>query len=496
MYTHLLSDKISKPFDDGSFVLQIIESSNKNWWVILVEEKIKSFFSLADIKAAKVFWNWVVGEPKVLDTISRYLKRSANFETLLLNAIPKELAKTLIVALRNLIVEFQWYKLYAALSLKQFGFDKAVTAQLQVDKHPQSIEGLSLLTERQPGESILAIATNHNDERLFNIAAKQINLKPQLLEKINVEHREWQKIWTKVIHGGLPIAKSLKDVQKVIYQFFDVLIKGNPFEKDLLSEISETDYANILNYPKRVILWAKLPKDVKDRFLIKTSSSFLEQLSKNSTITVPEERELSDYIQNSAIDTFLYYNRNNIKSALPIFLAYRQIPEGHIKQYIDNYGGSIDVIDASNLGRMAAQRNFEQLAYSIYHKTSYHKNFKVALGECYSLMDFYHRGLAWAKGAIKHIEVSPDEWWSSFTEISYKLYSGGPTENKIWKQADGEEYDLLVKGTGKEVWIAALNKLRNRGCAGITTKKLLKKMIAEHGRVAELNTLKELYKKI
>jgi hypothetical protein len=99
-------------------------------------------------------------------------------------------------------------------------------------------------------------------------------------------------------------------------------------------------------------------------------------------------------------------------------------------------------------------------------------------------------------GAITKIEVSDDEWWDAFTELSYRLYNSGPTENKIWIQAGGKEYDLLTKGTGKEVWIAALQKLKKGGCTGLTVKKLLKAMVEEHSKNDELKTLKNLYSKL
>jgi len=108
------------------------------------------------------------------------------------------------------------------------------------------------------------------------------------------------------------------------------------------------------------------------------------------------------------------------------------------------------------------------------------------------LLDFISKGIAWATGLISKIEVSADEWWTAFTQLSFTLYDEGPTQNKIWSQADGKGYDLETKGSGKEVWIAALQKLRNGHCGGdINVKKLLKAMLEENKRNEELKNFKK-----
>ncbi len=493
---HVLLEKKNSAENGASIGLQIFNSTTPNWWTGIFLSIIKDYFSKTNKDVISLFWSWIVNEHEILNKVFPFLSTTKGTEKILIETFPKNVPKNVMGLFRPMILTLGWYKLHAVLLKREFDFNKAIAEQLLVDMDVNHFDGIQEIIEGVPAKDVIEFAVKDGNERILTIASKLIRPKTKELDEIKIENLNWQKLWLKTIQNKLPLTNGLSEPQKAVFAFFDAIVKGKPYELGLLEAIGETEFSNILKYPKRNFLWNKLPVSIKEKFLVKTSGIFLEELSKNSAVSVPVDKELSNYIRSNAIGTFLYYNRNNLKSALPIFVTYTELPESSIKNYIDNYVGSLDVVDAVQLGKLALKHSYIELAYSIYHKASYIKNFKVALGECYNLLDLITRGIAWAKGSIVHIVVSPDEWWSSFVELCYKLYSSGPMENKIWKQSSGEEYDLLTKGTGKEVWISALQKLRNGGCTGITVKKLLKKMIAEHKNTPELIALKDLYKKI
>ena len=97
---------------------------------------------------------------------------------------------------------------------------------------------------------------------------------------------------------------------------------------------------------------------------------------------------------------------------------------------------------------------------------------------------------------ISNVTINVEEWWDVFNDLAIRLYKSGPTDSKIWERADGEDYDLVTKVTGKEAWLAALKKLKEGGHTGITVKKLLKAMIKDFPQNDELKTLKDLWSKL
>lgn len=216
---------------------------------------------------------------------------------------------------------------------------------------------------------------------------------------------------------------------------FDHLIGGNSVSERLIDKISRSEFGNLLLYPNRAILWGKLPLSVKDNFLNKTSSTLLEQLSKNSTIEIPDDTVLLDHISRKGVFDFLYYNRNNIKSVIPVFEKFSQLSDNNLRDYLSNFSGQIDAIDATRLGKFIAVRYFSNSAYTINSKASKTNNWKYALAECHHLMDFITKGILSFSGILSTVKISTDQWWQSAEELIIELYPNGTSLTTIWKKA-------------------------------------------------------------
>lgn len=479
-----------------SLFRQLSETTISNWWTKLIDNRIKKYLAEINSDSASVVFNWLQSDFEIFNGIQTYIDSSKESENCFVSKLPSNFDKSNFASLKEFAVSRSWYKFYATLLVLEQPFELAISEQLTVDTDLSSFEGIEIIINRVTPRAIIDFTVSNGDKRLVKIAGKLCHEDSSLLENIDVSDVHWQEVWFHSIKRGNKVTDGFKEPQKKIFKLFDTIVDGNSVCENLLDKISETEFANLLNYKKRIDLWNILSSTVKTKFLAKTSATLLESLSKDSTFEVPTDKTLSDYIVNHAIGEFLYYNRSNIKSVIPIFIKFNQLPETSLRDYVYNYTGNIDVVDAIQLGKLVYSRSFDSVAKSIYNKASIHNNWKVALNECYLLLgDYTQMSIRWS-GLIKDVKITEDQWWNAFSEIAYKLYSGGPKENKIWIEADGEEYDLLTVGTGKELWIAALNKLRNGGCVGITVKKLLKEMMRNHKRNNELKALNELRSKI
>jgi hypothetical protein len=493
----LLDEKQNQKRNFVPFIVQVFSLPKNNWLVNLLRKNISSFLSDVNSVTAKTIWLWFAKDVSVIKSISDEIQNSNEAEKNLYDSLPKT-KEAVLSEVKKFASKRNWFSLYATILNSQFDFETALAEQLKVDIDKNSFDGIEIITQGINPKEVIATSIANEDKRCILLSGKLCKTEPKLLADIQIENTNWQEVWLAAINNGNRVSDGLKEPLKSIHLLFNLLVNGKSVNDSLLEKISETDFANILNYTNRNKIWLKLSPKIKTKFLEKTSSALLESLSKNSTFQVPLDNNLSDYIISSnAISAFLYYNRSNIKATLPIFNTYSQLPEHILKDYISNYNGKLDVVDATQLGQLTFKRNYSGVAYSIYHKAYSIKQFKISLSECLYLLDIITRGFAWGAGLTSKIEVSEDEWWTVFTELSYSLYVSGPTENKIWTQAEGKDYDLLTKGTGKEVWISALQKLRKKNCTGdITVKKLLKAMLEENKRNKELKTLKDLWKKL
>jgi hypothetical protein len=483
--------------DFTSIINQYYNATSSNWWVNLIGYKLKFFLSKIDSSRAKIIWLWLYKNFQLLKKFQLDLDTSNKAENHFIAQFPSKIKKTIFKELKLFTIKVHWLKLHAKILEYEHPFKIAITEQIKVDTDKDYDEAIKIIIEGVKPIRVIKFSVDNCDERLLNIAGELCHNDPNLLEIMDIEKINWQKIWFEALINGNTISSGIRDPQIIIFKIYDNLLNGKPIHEGLLDFISKTEYANLLHYPGREIIWSKVPSHLKNRFLDKTASVLLESISKDSTFEVPDDNFLLNYILSSnAISDFLYFNRNNIKNVLPIFNALCQIPEKYLKDYISNYGGAIDIIDATQLGKLVSDRKFGLVTNEINRKIRQNQSFKIALAECSHLLDFRTRSINYLTGNVSYISISIDEWWEAFAELVYKLYSGGPTHNKIWKQAGGEEYDLLTKGSGKEIWIDAMKKLRNGGCKGITSDKLLKKMSKEHSNNDEIKTLIKIKEKI
>lgn len=493
----LFSANENKKKDLTPIIKQYYEASSTNWWVNLIGEKVKNFLAKINSSRAEVIWQWITNNIGLLKELQSDIDFSITAENHFISHFPAKIEKSIFSALKSFAAKVKWLKLHATILKNEHPFELAISEQLKVDTDLQFDEAVKIITNGVKPQSILDFTVTSGDNRLIKITGHLCHEDSTLLSKINVRNSNWQGIWFEAISNGNNIADGIKNPQKEIFKLFDNIVDENSCNENLLEKISENEFANLLGYPKMELILLKLPISLKNKFLEKTASTLLKSVSEDSTFKVPSDKTLSDYIINSeAISTFLYYNQGNIKNALPIFNTFKQLPEHILKDYVSNYTGPLDVIDATQLGKLVSDRRYKSVANVIDNKTFSNNNFKYALTECYSMLGFFKQGLIFLSGRSSNVKITTDQWWDAIQELLIKLYSSGPSDNKIWLQAGGEEYDLLTSGTGKKLWIHALEKLRNGGCTGITIEKLLKKIRKEHPNNDELKTLKELKSKI
>lgn len=458
-----------------------INENNSNWWDKVITQELASYLVTIQASNIAIIYVWVMESPSILSIIKSFIDKSKNAESCFIEKLPKKISKELIEELQEFSISNNWLRLYAHLLDRQFELDAALTELFNIDKDENYFEAIEMIIAGKDDSSIVDYAVNTGAFRMIKIAGKICHNTPKYLKKMDVLNANWQLIWAEAIQNGNQVGADLKDPEKEIHKLFDHIIDGNSVPEILMDKISQSEFGNLLTYPNMTDLWEKLSESVKDNFLIKTSTALLEQLSKNSTIEIPNDNILSDYISRKGISDFLYNNRNNIKSVIPVFEKFPQLTDNNLRDYLDNFSGQINALDATQLGKLIGRKRFSNSASTVNSKSSKTNNWRFALAECYNLLDFWTKLFSSYSGSFLSSSITQDEWWRNTEELIVELYSNGTSLTTIWKKAGGKESELLAKGTSSEIWSDVFYKLRKGHFKEITMNDLLKEVNKQYG---------------
>lgn len=483
----------NKSVGHTSFFEQV-KKSNLNWWDKVITQELESY--LGTLQASKIVtvYTWLIESPSILSLIKSFIDKSKNAESYFIEKLPKKISKELIEELQEFSINNNWIRLYAHLLDMQFELGTALTELFKIDRDENYFDAIDIIIAGKDDQSVIDYTIDTDQTRMIKIAGKICYHAPKQLKRMDISNANWQQIWAESIENGSSVNAGLKEPEKEIYKLFDHLIDGNVVSEKLIDKISRSEYGNLLTYPNRTNLWEKLPVSIKDKFLVKTATALLEQLSKNSTIEIPNETVLLDHISRKGIFDFLYYNRNNIKSVIPVFERFPQLNDNNLRDYLSNFSGQISALDAAQLGKLITRKDFTNSAYEINSKASKNNNWKYALAECHHLLNFLTRGALVFSGILSSVSIPANEWWQSTEELVTELYPNGTSLTTIWKKAEGKESELLAKGTSSEIWSDVFYKLRKGHFKESTMNDLLKEIKKQYGDNQKFKIIYDLRK--
>lgn len=471
-----------------------IKTDNRNWWDKVIIQELESYLGTIQVPKIVIIYAWLIENPFILSIVKSFIDKSKNAESDFIEKLPKKASKEFIVALKEFSIYNNWLRLYAYLLDMQFKFDIALTELIKIDQNENHFEAIEVIIAGKDEKLIIDYAVDIGESRIIKIAGEICHKTPKHLTRIDVLNDNWQLIWVEAIKNGNRVETGLKEPLKEIYKLFDNLIDGNMVSERLIDRISQSEFGNLLVYPNRANLWEKLPASVKNNFLVKTSAALLEQLSQNSTVEIPNDTILSDHISRKGIADFLYFNRNNIKSVIPVFERFPQLNDNHLCDYLNNFSGQINAIDSTQLGKLIFRKRFSNSAYAINSKASKNNNWRFALVECHHLLDFINRGLLHLNGTLSSVDITEDQWWQCTEELIIELYPNGTSLTTIWKKAGGKESELLANGTSHEIWSDVFYKLRKRYFKEVTMNDLLKEVKKQYGNNQKFKIIYNLRK--
>lgn len=493
---YMFSQTGSKQKNFSALFKQVRDSKEPNWFIKLIDNAINAFLDKINspIRCIIIF-NWIQSDFEIFQGIQSRIDHSKESENFFISALPSGFDKSHLKALREFAINRSWLKFHATLLKLEYSFNQAISEQIAVDTELSFMDGIEIIIKEVEPKAIIDVAVSNGDKRLTKISGKLCNEDPSFLAAIDFANGNWQEVWLYSIECGNQLTDGFKEPRKKIFELFDIIADGSSINEQLLEKISETEYGNLLGYDKREMLWGKFSLTIRAKFLKKTSTSLLESLSNNPMIEVPNDNTLADYIIKYAIEEFLYYNRNNLKSTLPIFSKFGQISESIVKDYISNYFGNIEALEAMQLGKLVTSKNYSNVANTIFLKASSNNNWRIALYECRLLISNLNQIVSIFTGIIHEVEITSDQWWQGTEEIIVDLYSNNISIITLWKKAGGKESELLTHSTAKDIWQDLISRIRKGSFKNISMNSLLKEIKKDYDSNEKFMLIYDLRKK-
>ncbi len=477
-----------------SLLFEKLNGNNSNWWTVNIKHQLDVFLSSIDIDKVSIVMNWLNQDISILDIIEPLIDISSESENSFTIYLSKSFNKSHFQNLVSFALSRKWLRFHAKLMIFEYSFEQALSNQLLVDVNEDFSDGINEIIINISPIAVINFTINNGDNRLIKICGKYCHTDSSLLANIEISNVNWQAIWLHSILLGNEIFDGITEPQEKVYFLLNNLLDGESYNIDLLEKISNTLYGNILYYPKRKNIWKFIPNSIRTNFLKKTSTALLQKISTDTTTVIPDDKELSDFIISNGISDFLYFNRNNFNVTLPIFITFKQLPEYILKDYVSNYYGNLNVIEAIQLGKLVYERNYKDVVYAIYYKANKSNNWKFGLSECHNLLDFFTKAALAFSDTLKTVNITTDQWWESAEEIICDFYPNGVSLAAIWKKAGGKESELLINTTAENVWRDVILKLRNNGLKNVTMNSLLKEINKTYGENEKFKLIYQLRK--
>jgi len=489
---NIFSIEATKKKSYSAVFSQVSQTAPSNWWSKLLTERINSFLKRITTDSTDIIYNWIYIDFNIFSIIQAKIEDSRTSENHFALQLPTKFDKTHFKELKSFASKRNWVVLHATYLISEQPFETAMAEQLLIDKAPNSLDGISVIIKNAKPESILDFTIKNGDKRLIDISGQLCKNEPTLLAKIDFTNENWKTVWLSSILKGNEIGVGFKEPQKKIFKLYDSILEGNLLDETVWSKLSDSIFANIIDYGSMNKFWGKIPSQYQKKFLEKTSAKLLDSLHKNSTTAIPTDKTLSDYIINFAIGDFLFFNP--IKNTLPIFNRFAKVPEHYIATYIRNYQGQISAIEATQLGKLIRDRNYTDVANEVYNKSTKHNNWKFGLAESHHILNFYLKAALVFSGILNSVNIPTDQWWESAEDIIIDLYPNPISLVTVWKKSGGEEADLLMQSSTRNVWSNAIHNLRANKFSDITMCSLLKQIKKNYGDNEKFKIIYELRK--
>ncbi len=446
--------------------------------VLTASRSISSSFPAA-------FWRWAYIQPVTLTKLFEHLPSDHDLETRLSNAAPREVSTNVGNTIMTLALSKQWLRLHAAAAGGCLEPREAVHRQLLIDTELTHLDGIKTALRRATGEELVALAIEHDENRIFSFAAKEVADHPQLLKAIDFSAVSAQRLWARTLAINIDTWQGPGDPKYSLLVVIQSLLDGRQISPELLDALSNTPIANLCGYERCAEVWPRLVEPARTRFLKATATGWLERATLGSVV-VPDPQLEATLLASQALDQMLQtLALTDAKIAMQVIEVLPAYEESRFLQWLECWLSthrSMAFSEAELLGGLLHVRHWQRAVDRLVRAASTGRNeVKPALRCCRKMVNFFD---VWLLGLSV---ITSDEKWLVLEELAANLYPSGPDTGELWERAGGRNSHLACSGTGQVRWHDALSQMRKGRSPQLA--RLLEEMKRDFPANSQLNHL-------
>ncbi len=473
-----------------SLVITAFDPENKaEWWRKSFSEGLKAVLKNWKSTNAIPLWSWFLKDYNLVITLKDLIPVNAHVEMDFVGHWQKP-EHELAANIQTFAKERKWLILHGLSTLQLLSPEESIRSQLIIDTDPEYAIALKKMGESIPDKEFIKLTIKISELRLVKIAGGKVSATPSLISQLDVKNIVWRQIWLESIELGMQPYDAIKKPDKVLFELLENLVNGVDIETKLLMMFSESDYNDLSRFKLRAKIWSKLDDVVKSGFIEATTLGCV-RLIDDEKINIGDLEDDIRFCLSSVALIKQVISEQAIKVSTKILL-FKELPELKENELLILLNTVVFSSEESeDIGKLIFSKHWNKAASTIANKISSRKDLRLALKECQSILGFFEKLRLPFFNNYSEV-ISEEEWWSAFSEQCYTKYAKGPTDKGLWGRADGENYDLHITGSGREIWMDVIRTIQNKS-TDVEVLKLLQEMLKDFPNSNELKQLRKAY---
>lgn len=372
------------------FLIAVNETS-KTWWHKAIVASFKKNVLKTEEVIQKSIWKLLLFSKNCSKSIFSVIPSNKDSESLLIQHLPKEVPPVIGKSVLFELQKRKWYLLHAEILLKLYKPAEAIEKQLSFEhslSYDESI-GVKLILKELSDDEVLPITLKSCNSKLIQELIKRVIENESLFKSFDLKVSCWFNIWTALLNTNQSFNYGIKGKeQTVVFNVFDLALKGKQIDNVVFEKIANTTYSNISDYKNRQKFWDYIPAGYQFRFIEVTADSIVEKLVKEEIEGSSIEEILADHITSkSYMTSSLSKYKSEMEPVLKIFESFTSHSDKFLSDYISHYQLQITENQSSRLGTLILSRNYTASARTVYDKSRYYLSFTLAYELCKDLVN-------------------------------------------------------------------------------------------------------------